>query len=283
MTDTLVGYMETQISILRCIEFDLPNPADVDLSLPNQQSHPSRRYRVETPVPVNLLIAGGIGITPMLSILNAVLEEGKNREVWLYYGIRNGSEHIMTEHLQALARAHSNLHLHVCYSSPGEGDVKGEDYHHGERVSIPLLRSTLQLNRYQFYVCGPKPMMESVVPGLEEWGVDAGDIYYESFGPASLIKHEKPTPDTATQPITITFSQSGKSIAWDPGADSLLVFAETNGIDVESGCRAGSCGSCQTVLKVGEVEYSQQPDADVESGHCLLCISTPKGDLTLDA
>ena len=66
-------------------------------------------------------------------------------------------------------------------------------------------------------------------------------------------------------------------------ADSLLDFAEANDIDVESGCRAGSCGSCQTEVKAGEVNYNQQPDADIAAGHCLLCISTPKNNLTLDA
>ncbi len=64
------------------------------------------------------------------------------------------------------------------------------DYQHNDRVGIPLLRNTLKLMRYQFYVCGPNPMMESLVPDLEEWGVDSGDIYYETFGPATLIKHE---------------------------------------------------------------------------------------------
>ena len=65
-------------------------------------------------------------------------------------------------------------------------------------------------------------------------------------------------------------------------AGSLLEFAEDNDIGVDSGCRAGSCGSCQTAVKVGEVNYSQEPDADVIPGHCLLCISTPKNNLTLD-
>jgi ferredoxin len=160
--------------------------------------------------------------------------------------------------------------------------VEGIDYQHNGRVAMPLLRATLKLMRYQFYVCGPKPMMESLVPGLEDWGVASRDIYYESFGPASLIKHEKSVPTTSAQPITVTFSRSGKSIPWDFAADSLLVFAEANDIDVDSGCRAGSCGSCQTAVKAGEVEYNQAPDTDVEPGHCLLCISKPKSNLILD-
>jgi len=166
--------------------------------------------------------------------------------------------------------------------------VEGVDYHHRGWIDLQLLRSTLKLMRYQFYVCGPKQMMETLVPALAEWGVATDDIYYESFGPASLIKHENLTRqmtkgETTAQAFTITFSKSGKSIPWDPSADSLLEFAEANGVDVESGCRAGSCGSCQTGLAAGEVDYHQEPDADVDSGHCLLCITTPKSDLTLVA
>jgi len=246
---------------------------------------PSGHFRLmeDEPLPI-VLIGGGIGITPMLSILITVLESGINREVWLYYGVRNGDELIMKEQLQTFATKHTNCHLHICYSAPNEGDVEGVDYQHRGRVDISLLRTTLKLARYQFYVCGPKPMMESLVPGLEAWGVDSGDIYYESFGPATLIKHEKPAQVAATtQPITVTFSQSDKSILWNPAASSLLDFAEANGIEVESGCRAGSCGSCQTAVSVGEVDYNQEADADVEPGHCLLCISTPRGDITLDA
>lgn len=228
-----------------------------------------------------VLIGGGIGITPMLSIMNFILKQSISREVSLYYGIRNGEELIMKEHLRKLAAEHHNFHLHLCYSVPNNSDMKGVDYQHSSRVDIPLLKTTLKLKRYQFYICGPKPMMESLVPGLAEWGFDSGDIYYESFGPATLIKHKKVIQ--AAEPITITFSRSGKSMLWDPTSDSLLDFAEVNGIEVESGCRAGSCGSCQTAIKEGEVDYNQEPDADLVSGHCLLCIATPKGDITLDA
>jgi ferredoxin-NADP reductase len=231
-----------------------------------------------------VLIGGGIGVTPMLSILNTVLESGIEQEVWLYYGVLNGREHIMKGPLQALASRHKNFHLYVCYSAPRDSDVEGIDYQHHGRIDITLLQTTLTMQRYQFYVCGPKAMMESMIPALVTWGMASSDIYYESFGPATLIKHEKAAAKTAaTQPITVTFNHSGKSIPWDPTADSLLEFAEANGIEVVSGCRAGSCGSCQTAVKHGEVDYNQQPDIDVLPDHCLLCISTPQNNLTLDA
>jgi hypothetical protein len=237
----------------------------------------------DQPLPI-VLVGGGIGITPMLSIVNTLLERGSQRQIWLYYGVRNGGEHVMKNHLQTFADRHANFHLHVCYSAPGDDDVEGTDFQHRGRVDLPLLRSTLKLARYQFYVCGPKPMMESLVPALEEWGVDSADIHYESFGPATLVKHEKPQQTLSAAPtVSINFSRSGKSVTWDPAADSLLEFAEAHAIDVDSGCRAGSCGSCQTALTAGEVDYSQQPDADIEPRHCLLCIATPRCDLVLEA
>lgn len=233
-----------------------------------------------------VLIAGGIGITPMLSIVNTVLERDDHREVWLFYGVRNGRELVMKQHLLALAAAHPNFHLHFCFSSPDADEAAGVAYQHDGRIDVALLRLTLKLARYQFYVCGPRPMMETLVPALAEWGVDTGDIHYESFGPASLLTRDN-TPTTEREvgepPVAVTLSRSGKTLIWDAGADSLLEFAENHGITVDSGCRAGSCGCCQTKLEAGEVSCSQEPDAEVLAGNCLLCISRPKGDITLAA
>jgi len=239
------------------------------------------------PLPI-VLVGGGIGITPMVSIANTLLGSGSSREIWLFYGVRSSADHAMKEHLEKLQQAHANFHLHVCYSRPGEKDKEGVDYQHQGHVDLKRLRLILQLKRHQFYVCGPRAMMESLVPALETWGVATDDIYYESFGPATLPKHKKAKPQVSKptetqQTITVTFSKSGKTVTWDPDAESLLELAEDNDIDVDSGCRAGSCGSCQTALESGEVDYNQGPDADIEAGHCLLCISKPKSDLTLTA
>ncbi len=235
-----------------------------------------------------VLIAGGIGITPMLSMLNASLENGDSREIWLFYGLRNGAEHVMKTHLEALAEKHPNFHLRVCYSRPLPGDGKGTDYQNEGHVDIALLRLTLSLKPYHFYICGSPAMMESLVPALDEWGVPDQNIHYEAFGPASLARPSRRQPEKteagpAAQSITVTFSKSGKSLTWDENAASLLDFAEENGIEVASGCRAGGCGSCQVAIEEGEVDYNQAPDFDPDPGSCLLCISRPRHDLTLSA
>lgn len=250
---------------------------------------PSGQFHLfeDEPLPV-VLVAGGIGLTPMLSIVNSMLHNPIPREVWLFYGVRNRAEHLMQEHLTKLAETHRNFHLHVCYSRATTKDVAGVDYQHSGHVDIQRLRLSLQLTRYQFYVCGPRAMMESLVPALEQWGVAPGDVHYEAFGPASLSRHEQHKPATAAgkatrRTVTVTFSTSSRKLAWNPDIGSLLEFAENHGIKVDSGCRAGSCGTCQTVIESGEVEYRQEPDAGIEPGHCLLCISTPLTDLTLKA
>jgi len=231
-----------------------------------------------------VLIGGGVGITPMLSMLNTLLRAGGTREVWLFYGVRDGKELIMGEHLRSLSRVHENFHLHLCFSRPKEREVEGIDFQHRGRIDIPLLRNTLKLGRYQFYICGPAGMMENLVAGLESVGVEGGDIHYESFGPSTPTRPRKTgtgdCEDRSGAPI-VTFSKSGKQIAWDRDAGSILALAEASGIEVECGCRAGCCGSCETRIERGEVDYSQIPEADIGAGHCLLCIASPRGDLVL--
>jgi ferredoxin len=81
----------------------------------------------------------------------------------------------------------------------------------------------------------------------------------------------------------VNFAKSGRQVAWQAGTANLLEFAEAHGISINSGCRAGGCGSCQTRIASGEVSYLQAPDFDPEPGTCLLCVCTPKTDVTLEA
>jgi ferredoxin-NADP reductase len=233
-----------------------------------------------------VLIGGGVGITPVLSMLNAVVAHGAGRETWFFYGVRNATEHVMAEHLRDVAAEHPNVRLQVCYSDPGPSDRAGVDYDHAERVSIDLFKRTLPSSNYHYLMCGPPPMMESLTRDLAAWGVPREHVHLEAFGPASVKKTKAPAPAPAEDVATgheITFSRSGVTVAWKPSCDSLLEFAEENGVMIDSGCRAGSCGTCLTAIKSGEVEYTTKPDADAEEGSCLTCVCVPKGALDLDA
>jgi ferredoxin-NADP reductase len=249
---------------------------------------PAGHFHIERSDAPAVLIGGGIGITPMLSMLNWCMAEQPEREVWLFYGVRNGDELILRAEFEALAAAHSNLHLRFCYSNPLPAEEAGRDFHCGARIDVGLLRMELALKPYEFYICGPTPMMETLVPALGDWGVPDARIHFEAFGPASIKRRQvadgpaSGASDSA-EGVMVTFSKSNKQLLWSPFAGSLLDFAEANGIEVNSGCRAGGCGSCETTIRAGEVAYRQAPDYDPEPGRCLLCMCTPKTSLTLEA
>lgn len=162
-----------------------------------------------------------------------------------------------------MAGTHQNFHLNVVYSRPDPDDVHGRDYQHAGRVAIDLLRTTLPHERHQFYVCGPAPMMEALVPALAAWGVPETDIHFEAFGPASVRTARAAASQSASlleSPVEVQFLRSGRTLVWDGKDESLLDFAERHGVAIDSGCRSGSCGTCETRLESGSLHYEHQPD-----------------------
>jgi ferredoxin-NADP reductase len=233
-----------------------------------------------------VLIGGGIGITPVLSMLNALCETGSRQEIWFFLGVRNSREHVQKSHLERLAAEFDNVKLNVCYSDPIPEDKPNVDYQHQGRVGLDLFKQVLPSNNFDFYICGPPPMMNAVTEGLAQWGVPEDDVHFEAFGPASVKKKpadENKQDGSAAAAFAVTFARSQKTVTWDGTEASLLDFAEANGIAMDSGCRAGNCGSCITALKSGNVEYLNEPGSMPETGSCLTCISIPQGDVTLDA
>lgn len=236
-----------------------------------------------TPV---VLIAGGIGVTPLLSMLRWCLVSQPARIIHLYYGVRNGREQAFKPLLEQLAGAHPNFHLNVVYSQPEKADVLGRDFQHAGHVEIDLLQRTLPEGPRQFYVCGPAAMMEGLIPALRHWGVPEEDIHREAFGPASGRPLAGASGEQAPMDglsIEVKFRRSARTLVWDGRDASLLDFAERHSVAVEAGCRSGSCGTCDTMLVSGTVRYAHAPDHELAPGHCLPCIGVPATPLVLDA
>ena len=236
-----------------------------------------------------VLVAGGIGLTPMLSMLTTICDSGAERETWLFYGLRHGGEHVMPATLARFERDHPNVRVVVCYSEPRAEDRAGRDYDHGEHISVALMRRYLQGPNYQFYICGPPPMMQALYQGLQDWGAPESAINYEAFGPATVkTKAQRDTAATAAEgaageAVEVEFARSGRKATWQPDAGALLDLAEANDVAIDCGCRAGNCGTCLTAIKAGEVRYLSEPGVPPEEGSCLTCIAVPKGRLVLDA
>ncbi|MDP3858522.1 MAG: FAD-binding oxidoreductase [Stagnimonas sp.] len=229
-----------------------------------------------------VLIGGGIGITPMLSMLASRLRQPLRQDLWLFYGTRDATDQIMGSWLDAAARQHPQLHLQLCHSRPAGNERLGLDYQHAGHVDLPLLRRVLPSPHCHFHVCGPRAMLESLVPALRDWGVPEADIHYEAFGPASLAPGQ---PHEAGEDVAwqVRFTRSGRTLSWTQRRGSLLELAEAAGLVIDSGCRAGSCGSCRTGIESGAVRYRQAPGFDCGAGHCLPCVCVPASDLALSA
>lgn len=230
----------------------------------------------------SVFIAGGIGIAPILCMLEAALAaRSPSRALHLYYGVANGADHAFKARLGELAAAHEGFRQIVCYAAPRAEEKIGVDFDRAGFVDIALLRATLPAGRHRYYVCGPPGMMASLVPALRAWGVDAHDIRTESFGP-SARGVEVPVAARASVSLDVRFGMAGRTIAWDGSDANLLDFADKHGVALGSGCRTGACGACETRLVSGTVAYAHAPDYAVAAGMCLPCVAVPLSDLWLE-
>jgi len=248
-----------------------------------------------------ILLAGGVGITPLMSMIETVLQRGGHRDLLLFYGVRNSGEHIFRDRLKELATRYANFNVLTCYSHPRREDVVGRDYHIQGRVSLELLKRALPNPNFDFYLCGPGAFMTSLHQQLTDWGVPVERLHYEAFGPATVLATQTPTGQDRIGQSTqqnkagvvattrVEFARCGKTIHWDGQHNNLLEAGLAVGVPLSAGCRAGQCGACQTKLLRGDVDYPGSQPLDVAPDHCLPCIAVPKensaGDeeLVLDA
>lgn len=134
-----------------------------------------------------VLISGGVGLTPMISMLNTVLQTNPERKVTFIHSAQNGDVHAMRGHVEELARKHPQLSVYWCYANPTDLDREEKAFHKEGFIDYPWLTSAAGSKQSDFYFCGPIPFMKTVKDILVEWGVDGANIHYEFFGPAASL------------------------------------------------------------------------------------------------
>jgi ferredoxin-NADP reductase/MOSC domain-containing protein YiiM len=225
-----------------------------------------------------VLVAAGIGITPLKAMLDAQLARRNAPPVHLIYGGRDPAALAFREELAALAEAHDSVTLTMAYS---RADVSGA---HSGRITPDLVidrLSTLSITidghshrlpwfEAAIHICGPADFCRDLREGLLAKGGNAGLVMTESF--------VAPVAETTITTARISFAKSGTTADWT-AADglSLLELAEANDIVAASDCRAGSCLTCRSKLITGSTT------ADLGDGTCLPCIARPLSrDVTLE-
>ena len=223
-----------------------------------------------------VLLSAGVGATPILAMLHALVADGSPREVWWLHGARNGSEHPFREEVRELVERLPRGRLHVRYSRPEPRDRRGHDYHAEGRVDAAALRELGAPTGAEHYLCGPAAFLDELTTGLRAAGVPEERIRSERFGAAPARR-----PDTAAPPAAVAFSRSGVNATWDQSCATLLELAEAHGVEAPAGCRIGSCHSCRTDVLDGSVSHDPEPLAPPPAGSALLCCARPEGDVVL--
>ena len=239
-----------------------------------------------------LLIAGGVGITPLMSVLRYLLDRSWNGDIFLIYGCHNPDDIIFREELDYLQRRHPNLQVVITVSQDGETVWPGP---HG-RITKELITETVSdLPSRYIHICGPVPMMEATKQLLAELGVPQERIKMEAFGPVLGKEERLPKAAQARTPEgpdsvktglpSVTFTDSNKAGSLPPDK-VVLDVAEELGVDIDYSCRSGICGVCRVKLLSGEVsmavEDGLQP-GDKESHIILACQASATSDISVKA
>ena len=224
-----------------------------------------------------VMIAGGVGITPMMSTLRHLTESAWTHPVTLIYGTQTLADVIFRDELVAIEKRHPNFRLHLL---PTVADDKTWTGPHGYLTPEMILDFVPNIARARVHMCGPTPMMSAVLPILEGLGVSEGAIFTEAF--TSLPFEPGPGAD---EEVSMTFAKTGKTVIARRG-EGVIRVAEANGIAMDYSCRNGECGSCRCKLLAGEVDMPDKTALTAKerkAGYILACVARPVSDaITLD-
>lgn len=204
-----------------------------------------------------ILIAGGIGITPILSMLRHLVESQSSFEI--HYTARTKADLVFSQEVQLLAGENAYL-----YHTSGEGS---------KRLDLRSLMFKRSEDTH-IYMCGPTRLIGEVRELGEEFGWHRSSIHFESFGVA---------PTLSDSEIVVTLKKSQQVIQVKPTQTILDALIDAK-VSVPYDCKRGECGMCVTNIVEGEAEHRDvYLDTDERAQSLCVCVSRAKGtSLTLD-
>ena len=231
-----------------------------------------------------VLIAAGVGITPMMSIARYLTERSWPGDIYFIYSCRTSVDFIFAKAISTLEQRNPRLHVVVTMSDPGP-EWKGPK---GRITKELLTQSVPDLASRRIHLCGPPGMMDTTKALLTEIGVPPNQLKTEAFG---AVKPPPVAPGTSAKPTApatgplVTFSTNNKS-AKTRSDQTILELSEELGIGIEFSCRVGTCGVCKVKMTTGEVDMAVEDaldDDDKKNGLILACQAKAKGEVTVEA
>jgi ring-1,2-phenylacetyl-CoA epoxidase subunit PaaE len=230
-----------------------------------------------------LAIAGGSGITPVLSVIKSVLSNEPGSRVTLLYGNRHVASTMFKEELEDLKNRHlTRLAMHLVFSR----EIVDSPLHSGRLDQAKVAEFVGFLGgaaRFDdAFVCGPHGLNDDAAAALQQAGMPGERIHVERFGvpatPSDAALHAPREGDATTARITIVRDGVTREVAFQPSDESILAAAGRAGLDVPYSCKSGVCATCRARLVEGQVRMDRNfalDRADLDAGFVLTCQSHP--------
>ena len=247
-----------------------------------------------------VLIAGGVGITPLMSILRNLADRSWGGKIYFINAMRSTADRIFADEIANLAKRFENLHVLNYYSQSDPSTIDATPSERWQERSGYLNASDLSafvpdLKTLPVFLCGPDPMMQAVRKMIVSLGTPNEQIATEEFvSPRSVAGREQSS--NSSQPedtglangavASITFSTSNQSIEVD-ASSTVLEAAEQAGVAIPWECRSGICGQCKLRCISGRVTMDSRDalsKSEEANGFILACQSHPAEEfITVEA
>ncbi len=230
-----------------------------------------------------VLLSAGVGVTPLLAMLDALVQACSRRQVWWVHVARDSQQHPHAAQAQALLQQLPGGHGQVRYTRPLLTDQLGIDFDATGRLTSDDLIALDLPEDANCYVCGPPGFLTDIAAALRAQGTPAERMHIEAFGASLSPNQRAPHPPAPLgDGPQVVFARSGLTVRWPGRLASLLELAEACDVPADWSCRTGVCHRCQTPLISGQVGYDPEPLDPPVDGAVLLCCSRPDRDVVLN-
>jgi ferredoxin-NADP reductase len=219
-------------------------------------------------------VGGGIGITPLISMIKTGIDRSSGSKMILFYGMASVKDLVFHEELLYLSRTYDYFDYYPTLS-PGAENWDGDLGF----INYEFIVSKIDLNKNEhFYFCGPPVMTDGIMSSLTESGFIDEQLHSEKFASPTAFDLTK------IEAVDVKIDVNGEELQYN-GKDTILEFFEDQDIPIAFACRSGVCGECKCKLIEGDVDSitdSGLTNTEKKENYILTCVSRPRTNIKLE-